>query len=101
MACRPACGPAVSVYSTLSGPTMAGSKTHPLAKCQLRRAPRMLWSMLIDSFSFHADLTGLSARLSEPLLCGRCFNHEAAGRTGGEPCVVMDLVKHRFVNNTT
>src|ERR1700720_3137759 len=50
MACRPACGPAVKVYSTLSDPTMHGSKTHPLAKCQLRRVPRMLVSMLIDSF---------------------------------------------------
>src|ERR1700676_1618196 len=34
----------------MSGPTMAGSKTHPLAKCQLSRAPRMLVSMLVKSF---------------------------------------------------
>jgi hypothetical protein len=46
----------------LSDPTMHGSKTHPLAKCQLRRVPMMLVSMLIDSFCCHvffpADLTG-------------------------------------------
>jgi hypothetical protein len=29
------------------GPTMAGSKTQPPAKCQLRRAPRMLVSMVM------------------------------------------------------
>src|SRR6266478_202830 len=34
----------------MSGPTMAGSKTQPLAKCQLSRAPRMLVSMLVNSF---------------------------------------------------
>src|SRR6266446_806978 len=34
----------------MSGPTMAGSKTQPLAKCQLSRAPRILVSMLVNSF---------------------------------------------------
>src|ERR1700756_5367502 len=34
----------------MSGPTMAGSKTQPLAKCQLSRAPRMVLSMLITPF---------------------------------------------------
>src|SRR5580692_8391517 len=34
----------------MSGPTMAGSKTQPLAKCQLSRAPRMVLSMLVISF---------------------------------------------------
>src|SRR5258707_7342895 len=34
----------------MSGPTMAGSKTQPFAKCQLSRAPRMLVSMLVNSF---------------------------------------------------
>ncbi len=30
--------------------SMAGSKTQPLAKCQLSRAPRMVLSMLVISF---------------------------------------------------
>src|ERR1700747_1323223 len=34
----------------MSGPTMAGSKTQPLAKCQLSRAPRIVLSMLITPF---------------------------------------------------
>jgi|SRR5580700_10729377 hypothetical protein len=34
----------------MSGPTMAGSKTQPLAKCQLSRAPRIVLSMLANSF---------------------------------------------------
>src|SRR6266404_4475407 len=34
----------------MSGPTMAGSKIQPLAKCQLSRAPRMVLSMLVNSF---------------------------------------------------
>src|SRR6266478_6924461 len=34
----------------MSGPTMAGSKTQPLAKCQLSRAPRIVLSMLVNSF---------------------------------------------------
>src|SRR5260370_25371593 len=34
----------------MSGPTMAGSKTQPLAKCQLSRAPRVVLSMLVISF---------------------------------------------------
>jgi hypothetical protein len=34
----------------MSGPTMAGSKAQPLARCQLSRAPRMLVSMLVTSF---------------------------------------------------
>src|SRR5260221_9310266 len=34
----------------MSGPTMAGSKPQPLAKCQLSRGRRMLVSMLVNSF---------------------------------------------------
>src|ERR1700745_1053040 len=34
----------------MSAPTMAGSKIQPLAKCQLSRAPRMVLSMLGNSF---------------------------------------------------
>jgi hypothetical protein len=37
--------------------TMHGSKTHPLAKCQLRRVPM---SMMIDYFSFDAVRDGVS-----------------------------------------
>src|SRR5882724_12564807 len=61
MAYRPTCGPSFKVYSTKSGPTMAGSKTQPAAKCQLRCVPRMLVSISIKSL-LRCEETQLSCR---------------------------------------
>jgi hypothetical protein len=86
----------------MSGPTMAGSKTQPLAKCQLSRAPRMVLSMLVNSFLRSENIieSSVSRRhvtFSQQLQVQEADHPQGIERTeekGGKlPVDLLDLVK--------